>query len=131
MAAGPATSHRPYPRADLAATVFVDQEQGLYQWFVTGKVTNVGNRDYTAPAGTPRTVRLEQVTRFYYRGVHEHVVVLATTTISNLKAGESVPLGKVFAGPTEEPRAGTLFRLVISPGDGNTDNDQAAVKYPR
>jgi hypothetical protein len=120
--------------ADLAATVFVSNEQNLSPWTVKGIVKNVGGHDYygaiiTGKVQAFRLVTLEQITgSFGPHGRHPKVVTLATLRVFSLKAGESVSLQKVFA---VEPAAGTRFQLVISAGDTNPDNDVAQIRYPQ
>src|SRR5262249_21225376 len=105
--------------ADLAATVHVLNEQNLSPWTVKGTVKNIGGLDFTGK----RQVTLQQATGNYGpNGRRPIVVTLATMTVTNLKAGQSVSLQKVF---TTEPAPGTRFQLVISPGDVNPDNDHA------
>ena len=124
--ADPQTTTRfPFPGpfrspADLAASVYVLNEQNLSPWTAKGTVKNVGGQDFVGS----RLVKLQQVT-----GTRGHIlrtVTLAATLVTNLKAGESLSLQKVF---TEQPAAGTWFRLVISAGDGNPDNDQAFIRF--
>src|SRR5438034_5635026 len=109
----PGTARSP---ADLAASVFVLNEQNLSPWTVKGIVKNVGGHDYAGK----RVVTLQQVTGHYGpKGQRPKVVTLATMTVASLKAGQSVTLQKVF---TVQPAAGTRFQLVISAGDLNPNN---------
>jgi len=118
--------------ADLSASVFVTQEQGITQWFVRGITKNIGGLDYVSAHGRlyypGRTLTLQQVTRGARPGRPDVVRVLATRRISNLKAGDSITLSTVL---TQQPAAGTRFQLVISPGDLQSDNDKAERIYPR
>jgi hypothetical protein len=108
--------------ADLAAThIHIYDIRG--RWLIRGVVENVGGHSF---AGS-RTVTLQQVTRSYFGRPHDTVVTLAAQTVTKVDAG-GVEIGADLPG---EPRLGTRFRLIVSPGDFNVSNDQLEITYSK